>query len=74
MKKIVFGLALATFLASSALLATPAFNKAHKGAKGLEGAKVNCVYCHKTAKIEKKKGQDLAKLKKTKYCAMKDCH
>lgn len=48
----------------------------HKGLKGLDGAKVNCAYCHspKKANNPKTTDNDLEALKKGKYCAMKDCH
>ncbi len=78
MKKILIALALMTIFIGTIVFAskTGPIKDKHKGLKGLDGKSVNCVYCHspKKAKNPKTKGNDLEKLKKGKYCAMKDCH
>lgn len=79
MKKMFTSAVLATFFVSTIVfaMAKGPIKDAHKGKTGLEGAKVNCVYCHKKEKgnIAKKKGQDTKKIiKGNKYCAIKDCH
>ena len=75
MKKSIFIIVLALTLICTVLFANPAMNKSHKGLLGAEGAKVNCVYCHKKAGIVKEKGKtDIEKAKKGALCAMKDCH
>jgi len=76
MKRMATGFILATFFISTIVfaMAKGPIKDGHKGKTGLEGAKVNCVYCHKKAAIAKKKGQDTKALIKGKYCAMKDCH
>ena len=74
MKKLVWPLLLAAFVAAAALNATPVTFKAHKGLKGLGGDPVNCAYCHVKHKVEKKKGQDHKELQKRPACSMKDCH
>ncbi len=67
-------LTLGLFLLSTALYAGKPLNKQHKGLTGKDGAKVNCVYCHKTAGNPKTEGNDLEQLKKGPYCNSKDCH
>ena len=43
--------------------------------KEKDGAKVNCIYCHNTVKIEKKKGQlQDKKLNGTKLAMLKTCN
>lgn len=65
-----------TIFVCSVLFAGVPLNKKHKDLKGKDGAKVNCAYCHNADKANnpKKKGTDLAKLKKGPYCAIKGCH
>jgi cytochrome c553 len=48
----------------------------HQGKTGLDGQTVNCGYCHgkDKANVPKTKGNNLDEIKKSKYCAMKDCH
>jgi hypothetical protein len=74
-KFFVLGAIMSLLVASVALADVP-LNKKHLGLTGLNGEKVNCAYCHdaKKANNPKTKGNDLAALKKGKYCAMKDCH
>lgn len=74
-KLFVLGSIMSLLVASVALADVP-LNKQHLGKTGLNGEKVNCAYCHdgKKASNPKTKGNDLAALKKGKYCAMKDCH
>ena len=75
MKKTIFAVTVALTLICTAIFANPAMNKSHKDLIGKGGAKVNCVYCHKTAGIVKEKGKsDVEQLKKGEFCAMKDCH
>ena len=73
--------ALTPFLLAAVFVSTVVFASAkgplkekHTGKVGLDGAKVNCVYCHTTAANPKTKGNDLQKLKKEKYCAIPGCH
>jgi len=74
MKKLIPLLALAVVFAGGMLFADVPLNKKHKGLKGLEDASVNCAYCHTKAGNPKTGGNDLAKLKKGKYCAIQGCH
>ncbi len=78
MKKLFLIMTLSTMFVATIVFASakgPLKTK-HKGKTGLGGDKINCVYCHgeNKAKNPKTKGNDLAKLKKGKYCAIKDCH
>lgn len=68
--------AIASLFVVSVAFANPAINKKHVGKAGLDGAKVNCGYCHAEdkGKLPKTKGQDAAAVKKGKSCAIKDCH
>ncbi len=74
MQKIIIALSLMTLFASGAVLANGKTNKAHLKMTGKDKAKINCVYCHNTAGIPKKKGQDVEKFYKTAYCMGKGCH
>ncbi len=74
MKRFITPIVFAAILAAAVLNANPTIFKAHKGMTGKDSAKINCVYCHKTTAIPKAKGNDIEKLKKGPYCAMKDCH
>lgn len=77
MKQIATSLVLAVFFISAMVfaMAKGPIKEGHKDKVGLDKAKINCVYCHKTAAIAKKKGQDTKKMvKESKYCAIKDCH
>lgn len=76
MKKLFVAAVMTTMFASAVLFADVKLNKQHKGKAGLEGEKINCVYCHTKAKNPKKDISDaeVAKLKKDKFCAMKGCH
>ena len=74
MKKIFVGTVLALMFAAGTLSANGKINKAHLGLTGKDGAKVNCVYCHTTQKVAKKKGQDKAALYKNAGCAGAKCH
>ncbi|MCP4676058.1 MAG: hypothetical protein GY854_11240 [Deltaproteobacteria bacterium] len=85
MKKLILGAILATLFASAVVFSNPAMNKAHKGTKaGAKGdAKVNCVYCHKTAglikkrkaHVEDKKARPVVfKFKQVEFCKMSGCH
>ena len=78
MKKVLVILMLVLLFAGTAVLASkkgPIKDK-HKGLTGLEGAKVNCAYCHspKKANNPKTEDNDLNALKKGPYCAIKGCH
>ena len=55
------------------LMANPAIMKKHAG-KSKGDKKVNCAYCHNTAKIEKKAGQDVKALEKNPACLGSGCH
>jgi len=72
MKKIIFGLAIATMFVSTVLFADVTLNKKHKGLEK-DGAKINCVYCHKKAG-NPKEGKDYAKYKSGKFCKGSGCH
>ncbi len=74
MKHFILTIVIAAMLIAAVLNANPVIYKPHKGMTGKDSAKVNCVYCHKTASIPKVKGNDVEKLKKAPTCAMKDCH
>ncbi len=74
MRTLFIALGLVVLLAGNALFANPTVFKPHKGKKGKDQARINCVYCHNKAKLPKQKAKDLAKLKKGQYCAGKDCH
>ena len=74
MGKLIGTIILIAFFISAAIGANGQWNKAHLKMKGKDDAKINCVYCHKDAKIPKKKGQDLEALYKTPWCAGKGCH
>ena len=74
MKKIIITIIFIILFISAVLGANSTMNKAHLKMAGKDGAKINCVYCHKEAKIPKKKGQDLEALCKTPHCAGKGCH
>ena len=74
MKNAILAGVSAMFLVSGLAFGNVTLNKQHKGKTGLDGDKINCVYCHKKAEIPKKKGQDMAKLKKTKFCKGSGCH
>ncbi len=74
MKKRIIAIIFIAFFISAFIGANGLTNKAHLKLKGKDDAKINCVYCHNTAKIPKKKGQDLDALYKTPYCAGKGCH
>jgi len=85
MKKLILGAIMTTLFASAVVFSNPAMNKAHKGTKaGAKGdAKVNCIYCHKKAGLEKKKGVHVEnmkarplvfKFKQVEFCKMSGCH
>jgi hypothetical protein len=78
MKKVLVAVMLIMMFAGTVVLASKKgpIKDNHKGLTGLEGAKVNCAYCHspKKANNPKTEDNDLEALKKEKYCAMKDCH
>jgi hypothetical protein len=73
LRKLLFGLAIATMLAGTALFADVLLNKKHKGLNGRDGDKVNCVYCH-TKAGNPKVGKDYEKYKSGPYCKIKGCH
>ena len=58
-------------LSSADLTAKPAIMKKHKGKTGKDDKKISCSYCHKKAKIPKKKGGKAAQ-KGNIYCVK--CH
>ena len=78
MKRFLLSLIIITFFIATFVFASAKgpLKEKHKGKKGLNGETVNCVYCHGKNKANnpKTKGNDLEKLKKGKYCAMKNCH
>ncbi len=75
MKKILISaVVVAAMAAGSMALASPAIMGKHAGKKGKADAAVNCAYCHDAAKIEKKAGQDHAKLQAGESCALAGCH
>ena len=51
--------------------AKPSIKKKHKGKTGIDGKKISCSYCHKKAKIPKKKGGKTA-MKGNNFCIK--CH
>jgi len=55
------------------LMANPEIMKKHAG-KSKDGKNVNCMYCHNTAKIEKKGGQNKQALMKKPECLGSGCH
>jgi hypothetical protein len=55
------------------LMANTEIQKKHAGKKK-DGKAVGCAYCHTSAKIEKKKGLNLAALKKMPQCLGSGCH
>ena len=66
------GLTVAVSLTTVDLMATSAIGKKHaKPGKG--GAKINCAYCHTTAKVGKEKGAGDAK-NSNEYCNAAGCH
>lgn len=73
-KNIVLALVLATMLIATVLSANGKLNKTHLGMKGKDDVKISCVYCHQTAKIQKKKGQDLKQFNTFSLCSSKGCH
>lgn len=74
MKKILLSIVFATMFVTSLISANGKMNKSHLGMKGKDDAKINCVYCHKTAKIAKKKGQDHKQFDSSPFCMGKGCH
>ncbi len=74
MKKLFMAIMVVLMTVSVMVLANPKMNKSHVGKKGKGEAKINCVYCHKTAGIAKKKGQDVEAHKKNALCAIGKCH
>ena len=76
MKRLIPGLLMTAFFVSSLVFANGKINKKHLNKTGKDGAKINCVYCHKSpgANIPKKKGQDINALYKTPYCSGQGCH
>ena len=73
MKKLLFGLAIASMLLGTALAADVLLNKKHKGLNGKDGDKVNSAYCH-TKAGNPKQGKDYEKYKKGPYCKIEGCH
>ena len=73
MKKVAFGIVLASMFVATVVFGSVSLNKPHKGLKGKDDAKINCVYCHKTAG-NPKDGKDYDKYKKGPYCKMSGCH
>lgn len=65
-------LVIAAFSVAS-LMANPEIMKKHAG-KSKGGKNVNCIYCHTTAKIEKKAGQNKKALEKKPECLGSGCH
>lgn len=74
MKVKVLLMILGAMLFCATLFANPKIFKIHKGKKGKNEAKINCVYCHSNAEIPKEKSNDIKAFLKGTYCASKDCH
>lgn len=74
MKKNIILLFVSIMLMSGIVLGTAKSNKSHKGKVGKDGVTINCVYCHKSAGIPKKKGLDPGSFKKGPFCYTGDCH
>lgn len=74
MQKVILGIFIAIMAAGGNLAADGKNNKAHLKLTGPNNEKINCVYCHTTLKIPKKKGADLNALYKTPGCAGAKCH
>ena len=74
MKKTIFPLILAMVFISTVVFADKKLNKDHLNMKTHGGDKVNCILCHKTAGIEKKKGAPYKHLYTTSYCNGSGCH
>ena len=72
MKKIFIGIVLTVLLASELLIADGKINQAHLNMTGRNNEKINCAYCHTTAKIPKKKGTDKTAFSKNPSC--EKCH
>jgi hypothetical protein len=73
MKKLLVGLAAVSMLVSTVVMGSVSLNKPHKGMKGKDGDKINCVYCHNKAG-NPKEGKDYDKYKKGPYCKKSGCH
>jgi hypothetical protein len=73
LKKLLFGLAIATMLVATAISANVNVNKKHKDQVGLDGSKVNCAYCHVKAKIPKE-GKDFESHRTGPLCKREGCH
>jgi cytochrome c553 len=74
MKKMIAGCFMVSVFVGTVLFGGVPLHKKHLKKKGLDGAAINCAYCHEKAKNPKTKGNDLVKLKKQKFCAIRDCH
>jgi hypothetical protein len=74
MKRAILPVIFVSIFIATMLSANGKTNKSHLSMKGKDGAKINCVYCHKTAKIPKKKGQDVKKYESSPFCGGKGCH
>ena len=74
MKQSIILLILALLFISTAVFADKKLNKDHLNMKTRDGDKVNCILCHKTAGIEKKKGAPYKHLYTTRYCNGSGCH
>jgi hypothetical protein len=74
MKNFLLVLVLATMLVATVISANVKLSKTHVGMKGKDDLKIGCVYCHQTAKIQKKKGQNIKQFNALSLCAAKGCH
>lgn len=74
MKKLLATLIFVTLFVASVLSANGKINKSHLAMKGKDDAKINCVYCHQTAKISKKKGHYTGQYDNSPFCSGKGCH
>lgn len=72
-RRIILAFAAAMFM-SAVVWGGAKTNKSHKGKTGADGAKISCVYCHKTAGIPKKKLENPPSTAKGPFCSTGDCH
>jgi len=73
MKRLLLGLAMVSLLFATAAFGSASLTAPHKGMKGVDGAAVDCAYCHKTANIPKS-GKDYGKYFSSRYCKGGGCH
>jgi hypothetical protein len=74
MKKLIFPILVIMMFISTIALADKTLNKQHINLKTRDGAKVNCILCHQTAGIPKKKGAPYKHLYTNRLCDGPGCH